>query len=179
MTEGVKYGLIFATMSVVTIAFCLLFYPPITEKLKRAIALNEQRNYEKARTYTNYPEAIRNIVTANIMIALWYVIYFFIATQYMISRFGVFPYGDNDETFLYLIWVGIPYIGCYLHFVLKAGKHQLAIKKSNLQNQDKDSKVFWCTFLTPMVLFIVVIKIFQFSTNYPGRNLFLLWTGIK
>ncbi len=34
MTEGVKHGLIFFVMSAITIGFCLLFYPPIKEKLK-------------------------------------------------------------------------------------------------------------------------------------------------
>lgn len=173
MTDGVKYGF-FAIMSVATIAFCMLCYPPITEKFKNAIAIKEQKNYEKAKMYSDFQEAIRDVVTANIMTALWYVVYFFIATQYLISRFGAFDYGDNDETFIYLIWIGIPYVACYLHFVLKAGKHQLAIKKSNLQNHDNDSKVFWYTFFTPMLLFIVVNKIFHFSTTYPSKNIFLL-----
>ncbi|TWJ32545.1 hypothetical protein [Geobacter argillaceus] len=179
MTEGMKFGVIFVAMSIVTIAFCLLFYPPITEKLKDAIALKEQRNYEKAKIYAAFTEAIRDIVAANIMTGLWYVIYFFISTQYLLSKFGAFSYGDNEETFTYLIWVGIPYVACYLHFVLKAGKHQLAIKKSNLQNQENNSKVFWYTFFTPMVLFIVVQKIFHFSTNYPDKNVFLLLSGMK
>lgn len=179
MTEGVKFGLIFAAMSIVTTAFCLLFYPPLTEKLKNALTLKEQRNYEKAKIYEDFQEAIRGMVTANVITALWYVTYFFIATQYLVSRFGPFAYGDNDETFIYLIWVGIPYVACYLHFVLKAGKHQLAIKKSNLKNQENDSKVFWYTFSTPMVLFVVVQKIFQFSTNYLDKNMFLLLSGMK
>lgn len=179
MTDGVKHGLFFVTMSVITIAFCLLFYPPITEKLKKIIQLKEQKNYDDAKVYGDIKEAVRNIISANVLTALWYVWYFFIATQYLVSRFGVFAYGDNDETFIYLIWVGIPYVACYLHFVLKAGTHQLSIKKSNLKNQENDSKVFWYTFITPMVLFIVVQKIFQFSTNYPDKNIFLLLIGIK
>ncbi len=101
MTEGAKYGFI-AIMLVATIAFCLLFYPPITEKLKDILALKEQKNYEEAKTYGDFQKAIRGIVTANIIAALWYVVYFFIATQYLISRFGAFSYGDNDETFIYL-----------------------------------------------------------------------------
>lgn len=179
MTEGLKFGLIFVAMSVVTISFCSLFYPPITEKFKNALALKEQKNYEKARIYNDFSEAIRGIITANIVTGLWYVIYFFLATQYLVSRVGVFAYGDNNETFIYLICVGIPYVACYLHFVLKAGKHQLAIKKSNLKNQENDSKTFWYTFFTPMVLFIVVQKVFHYSIAYPDKNVFLLLTGIK
>jgi len=72
MTEGANYGF-FAIILVATIAFCLLGYPPITEKLKNAIARKEQKNYEKAKKYGDFQEAIRNIITANIMTALWYV----------------------------------------------------------------------------------------------------------
>ena len=107
------------------------------------------------------------------------MLYFFIAKQYLFSKFGAFTYGDNYETFIYLIWVGVPYVASYLHFVLKAKKHQLPIKKSNLKNQENDSKVFWYTFFTPMVLLIVVVKIFHFSTAFPDKNLFLLLAGIK
>lgn len=179
MTDGVKHGLIFVVMSAITVAFCLLFYPPITEKLKNIIQLKEQKNYDNAKVYGDITEAVRKIIYANVLTALWYVLYFFIATQYLFSRFGTFAYEGNDETFIYLIWVGIPYVASYLHFVLKAGTHQLSIKKSNLKNQENDSKVFWYTFFTPMVLFIVVQKIFQFSTAYPDRNVFLLLMGIK
>lgn len=179
MADGVKLGLIFVAMSVVTISYCLLFYPPITERLKKVIDRKEQKNYDNAKIYANFTEAIRNIISVNVLTALWYVLYFFVATQYLVSRLGVFTYGDNEETFIYLIWVGIPYVACYLHFVLKAGKHQLAIKKSNLKGQENDSKVFWYTFFTPMVLFIVVTKIFHFSTTYPEKNIFLLLAGIK
>lgn len=125
MTEGVKHGLIFIVMSAITIAFCLLFYPPITEKLKKIIQLKEQKNYDEAEVYGDITEAVRKIIYANVLTALWYVLYFFIATQYLVSRFGAFAYGDNDETFIYLIWVGIPYVACYLHFVIGAGTIKL------------------------------------------------------
>jgi hypothetical protein len=166
-------------MSAITIAFCLLFYPPITEKLKKIIQLKEQKNYDKAEVYGDITEAVRKIIYANVLTALWYVLYFFIATQYLVSRFGAFAYGDNDETFIYLIWVGIPYVASYLHFVIRAGNYQAALKKSNLKNQENDSKVFGYTFLTPMVLFVVLQKIFHFSTYYPDRNVFLLLMSIK
>ena len=179
MTEGVKHGLIFFVMSAITIAFCLLFYPPITEKLKKIIQLKEQKNYDEAEVYDDITEAVRKIIYANALTALWYVLYFFIATQYLVSRFGAFAYGDNDETFIYLIWVGIPYVACFLHFVIRAGNYQAALKKSNLKNQENDSKVFGYTFLTPMVLLIVVQKIFQLSVRYPDNNIFLSLVGIK
>lgn len=179
MTEGAKHGLIFIVMSAITIAFCLLFYPPITEKLKNIIQLKEQKNYDNAKVYGDITEALRDIISANILMALWYVLYFFIATQYLVSRFGAFAYGDNEETFIYLIWVGIPYVACYLHFVMRAGNYQAALKKSNLKSQENDSKVFGYTFLTPMILFFVVQKIFQFSTKYPDSNIFLSLMGIK
>ncbi|MDD2270988.1 MAG: hypothetical protein PHP95_17075 [Desulfuromonadaceae bacterium] len=179
MTEGVKHGLIFIVMSAITLAFCLLLYPPIAEKLKNLIQLKEQKNYDNAKVYGDITEALRDIISANVLTALWYVLYFFIATQYLVSRFGAFAYGDNDETFIYLIWVGIPYVASYLHFVLRAGNYQAALKKSNFKNKENDSKVFWYTFYTPMILFIVVQKIFQFSTKYPDKNIILSLMGIK
>ncbi|MBC7963965.1 MAG: hypothetical protein H7Y05_13605 [Steroidobacteraceae bacterium] len=179
MSEGVKHGLIIIAMSTTIFAFCLLGYPPITEKLKKIIALKEQKNYDNAEIYSDFTEAIRGIIFGNIVTGLWYVLYLFIATQYIVSRLGTFEYGDNDETFLYLIWVGIPYIASYFHFVLKAGNNQAAIRKSNLTNQENDSKVFWYTFLTPMVLLVVLQKIFQFSIHYPNINIFLLLNNIK
>lgn len=171
MTEGV--------ISAITIAFCFLFYPPITEKLKKIIQLKEQKNYDKSEVYSDITEAVRKIIYANVLTALWYVLYFFIATQYLVSKFGAFAYGDNYETFIYLIWVGIPYVASYFHFVIRAGNYQAALKKSNLKNQENDSKAFWYTFYTPMILFMVVQKIFQFSMHYPSKNIFLLLMGIK
>ena len=60
MADGVKHGLFFVAMSVITIAFCLLFYPPITEKLKKIIQLKEQKNYDNAKVYGDITEAVRN-----------------------------------------------------------------------------------------------------------------------
>lgn len=62
MAEGVKHGLILVAMSVVTISYCLLFYPPIMEKLKIIIDSKDQKNYQKAKVYADFKEAIREII---------------------------------------------------------------------------------------------------------------------
>lgn len=179
MEGGVTLGLILVGVTVFTTAFCLVLYPPISEKLKKVLELKDLKNYENAESYSDLNKATRSINLSNIMTGFWYAVYFFIATQYLVFRFGSFAYGDNDETCIYLFWVGIPYMGCYMHFCYRIGMHRLSLIKSNLKNQENDTKVFLYTFSIPMVLLIVVQKIFHFSAVYPDRNIFLLLMGLK
>lgn len=162
-----KELMIFSVLAGLTLGFCSLFYPPLTQKIKAKERLYRNNRFKKTMEYHSISDAIRSISINNAKSMIPYMLYFLVAINILVSRYGKIEYGDNEPYFIFLVFVGIPFVACFIHFILKIYFHEMIITKSNLEKEKGNALIAATTFTVPLIMLLYVQKLLHLANQYP------------
>ena len=156
------------------LGFCAILYPPLTEKIKAHERLYRINRFRRTKSFNSIGEAVRSVITSNLKSMIPYLLYFFFVINALVSKLGKIEYGDNEPYFIFLVFVGIPYIACFIHFILRIYFQEMIIKKSNFEKEKANALIFATTFSVPLIMLLYVQKVLHFANIHPVDLLSLI-----
>ncbi|GAM11783.1 hypothetical protein OR1_04101 [Geobacter sp. OR-1] len=117
--------------------------------------------------FNSIEEAVRNVITSNLKSMIPYLLYFYFVINALVSNLGKIEYGDNRPYFIFLVFVGVPYVVCFIHFVLRIYFQEMIIKKSNFEKEKASALIFVITFSVPLIMLLYVQKVLHFANHHP------------
>jgi hypothetical protein len=128
------------------------------EELNKGIQERRREEIKQALPYANAHHAKKELASNAIKPMAWYGLYFIISISVLIYKFGKIEFGDNTPYTVSLIVIGIPWLACFGHALVKLDTHRNRMLASGIP--DVSTSLFsgnWVVFSPVIYLYLIVI----------------------
>jgi hypothetical protein len=148
---------------VFTIVGAVLTYYLNKEEMTTDHEKRMQEEISQAIPYENLEEANNEIVSTNIKPAVIYGLYFTISIPIIVKIFGGIKYGPNLPYTVFLLAVGIPFLICFCHFLMKVEKRRCRILASDFDYRSKSQSIVEWIAIIPAIYLLLIMAMLKIS----------------
>jgi hypothetical protein len=128
------------------------------EEISKDYERREKEEILNATPYASSDEANKEFLSDSIKFALGYGLYFLISVPLLVKFFGGIKYGPNLPYTVFLIVVGIPFLVCFYHILLKIENRRTRIKASKLMNKPGQQLIaHWIVIVPTLIVFLIMV----------------------
>ena len=118
--------------------------------------------------YESIEEAKKDIESDTLKPVIAYGLYFLISIPVLVKIFGSIQYGPNLPYSVFLAMVGIPFLVCFCHILIKVDHKRTRMRASNFSGKsDKQSIVDWIVVI-PVLYVLLIIAVLGVSNTLIG-----------